>query len=557
MAEEAVVRGLHCRVLRKHAYSRSLLYLDVVFCSNATVEATGGDCTRRTIEFASVALRRVDDDSNLQGNIPIIGGDAVTILHGVIKNYQESVVDKTERMTIVVKPGDIVVSDAWSIDRHGFFSFEYGKVGVPEFRSGIPVAFNPPRLVVQCKQHSVERVLSALHLLCQKLYGERYSSITIKESATCFIKSSDRLLLIMENPTEQHIAQKDLIDAIVVDPVLSPAVMRIYSGTCTEAIASTSHPQLSVAIATLREQMKAVEVVDVRLHVYPKYVAQEILTLAEDWLGERWNPRDASNILHCFLADGIWHLSFMRREDSFIGDLRDKNGMPNFGSKDSASVQYDSICRATGKVREIFARNETPWSKFITSNKKFSFAIDVGASPGGWSSYLAQQLQCEHVIAVDKGQLSLPQPWPASLQHWCLLGKHAIEFLVNMRQESDLTTLEKDTHFPPGLSVDKVLELKDKHIDLYCCDANIEPTISLSFFLEAKSHGLLNPLGTLFIITLKNTYGKKEKWEQGVADCLAMLPECDGFHSVQLQHLLANTAKETTLSGFYIAPSNI
>lgn len=552
--------SLHGRVLRKHPYSKTLLFLDVVHCSL-------GDDSECAI--ASVAVRREESSPALH----LVVGDVIFIDHGWVRNYEEAVTGRSQRLSFVVQPEQVSVQQPWALDSHGFFSFESAKLMVQPFGTESRLAFPVPRLAIQCKQQTVDRVLSALTLLSQRLFP--HAKPTWRESSTSFIKSSDRLVLLLDALEEESkvpVSQKELVRLFVEDAVVSPAIMRVYSAACKEALAQASHPLLSHAMADLQRQLKKIideqregSPRDIRLHIYPKHVAQEVIDLAEDWLTDLWNPRQTSHVLNAFLTDGIWHLAVLPREDVFIGDLRDKKAVPNFGRPSSSSSSprdtsqeelgvekgdYDAICRATNKLREIFARNLSLWMKVLGHEKKvFQLAVDIGASPGGWTSFLSQQIACDHVISVDKGDLSLPTPWPAQVQHWRVLGQQALTVLASLKAGESLSP----EALPPGLDQRSLQALASRRIDLFCCDANIVPGISFDMLWQAEAAGLLDERGCLVVITCKNVFGKKDPWDKAVRDCMEALQSRKEFHSVQLQHLLANTAKEITISAVYLS----
>eukprot|EP01039_Chlorochromonas_danica_P011660 gene11660-13075_t len=562
--------SLHGRVLRKHPYSKNLLFLDVVHCSvDDDDSATPGQCA-----IASVAVRRDESSPALH----LVVGDVIFIEHGWVRNFEEAVVCRSQRLSLVVQPSQVSVVQPWALDSHGFFSFESAKLLVQPFGTESRLVFPAPRLAIQCKQQAVDRVLSALAQLCQRLFP--HAKPTLRESSTGFIKSSDRLVLLLEAQEEEdkvQVSQRELVRLFVEDAVVSPAIMRIYSASCKEALAQASHPLLSQAMADLQRQLKKIveeqeeekgSLRDIRLHIYPKHIAQEVIDLAEDWLTDLWNPRQTSHVLNAFLTDGVWHLAVLPREDVFIGDLRDKKAVPNFGRPSSSSSSprdsssqgelrvergdYDAICRATNKLREIFSRNHSLWMKALDCEKKvFQLAVDVGASPGGWTSYLSQQIACDLVISVDKGDLSLPAPWPAQVQHWRVLGQQALAVLASLKAGESLSA----EALPPGLDQRSLQTLASRRIDLFCCDANIAPGISFDMLWQAEAAGLLDERGCLVIITCKNVFGKKDPWDKAVRDCMEALQSRQEFRSVQLQHLLANTAKEITISAVYTTHS--
>ncbi len=161
---------------------------------------------------------------------------------------------------------------------------------------------------------------------------------------------------------------------------------------------------------------------------------------------------------------------------------------------------------------------------YLTLKRDYRTALDIGASPGGWSFYICQEQHALRVISVDKGDITIKQPWPSQLRHWRLTGEDAIRKLASREQVEHHNS-----------------------IDLFCCDANICPEASSKLLVLCSTHGLLAAQGR-FVLTFKNIYRKKETWDQSVISCLEMLRNAR-FSSLQLFHLLANTPKEITVVG--------
>ena len=63
------------------------------------------------------------------------------------------------------------------------------------------------------------------------------------------------------------------------------------------------------------------------------------------------------------------------------------------------------VCRAYFKLAEIFESYFPRWGWSWDSDSHLNIAVDIGASPGGWSQYLAAVVGCRTVLAVDPGEL--------------------------------------------------------------------------------------------------------------------------------------------------------
>jgi len=167
------------------------------------------------------------------------------------------------------------------------------------------------------------------------------------------------------------------------------------------------------------------------------------------------------------------------------------------------------VCRAYFKIREVSSRFSLP----LTSS---TVAIDVGAAPGGWTSFLADA-GCSHVIAVDPGKLELGSAPNPAIEH------------LQMKLQDALPLLLPRASSPA---------------DLYCCDMNAAPPLVVDLFLQAVP---LLRAGARVVLTFKNVYPKKHAWQQAHDLAISRLAEhLTDLSSVQL---FANTSRESTVLG--------
>jgi hypothetical protein len=425
-----------------------------------------------------------------------------------------------------------------------------------------------------------------------------FKELSIRESTTYFVKSTDRLLLIYSKNIhrlnqltylldEKYAAMTErktfsLIDELIYDPIISPYLLRLYSGNTVHTLVQSSSASLKNAyiefLDNLRSwrQDKGISSQRIRLHTFPKNYSQRIL----DWNnddnnlvdGIEWVLQSYSHILSIYMIDGIWLFSMVPTEEMFIGDLREKKvvAKPNAkagkdGNQDNAQ---ESICRAGAKIEEILRRNDWIYedSSMLDTGDgvtrpfaSYNLAIDVGSSPGGWTNFLIHSVKAKQVISVDRGELAIPLPWPDNLFYWQIPGEDAIERLklINTISSESSSVLEERSQTMSNIpDLSRIQErLSGEKIDLFCCDANIAPERSIGFLITAKSHHLLQRKteqhrGTRFIITFKNVFQRKDEWEKSVINCLATL-EQEGFANIHQVHLLANTSKEMTVTGVY------
>ena len=171
----------------------------------------------------------------------------------------------------------------------------------------------------------------------------------------------------------------------------------------------------------------------------------------------------------------------------------------------------------------------------------------MGASPGGWTSYLAEVLPRDSreiaertprvtgraaepsaarlqagigsVVAIDPGALE-PR----------VLALPAVEHLRTRFEEALPRLLERSRTSGP--------------YDLYCCDMNAPPAVATDLLLQALP---LLRAGAVVVLTFKNTFKKPAPWHEACEAALARLRgPLDGVRSVQL---FANTVRECTVLG--------
>lgn len=189
----------------------------------------------------------------------------------------------------------------------------------------------------------------------------------------------------------------------------------------------------------------------------------------------------------------------------------------------SASAHDESVTTPTesqpanGPVCRAYYKLEEAASYLPLTRGGESLAIDVGASPGGWTSYLALSGFAK-VISVDPGLLEGTVLARPNVEHMRLRFEEALPLLLQR-----------------GIA---------GTANAYCCDMNAPPGLVVDLFLKALE--LMRP-GAVVVITLKNAFPKKLQYDEAVAAALETLGEyLDGVRIVQL---FANTTRESTLLG--------
>ena len=185
-------------------------------------------------------------------------------------------------------------------------------------------------------------------------------------------------------------------------------------------------------------------------------------------------------------------------------------------------------CRAYYKIEEAFARSG------VRVQKGWK-CVDVGASPGGWTSYLSARLSGERgrVWAVDPAALSGLDPIPDNVTHLRMKAEEC---------EGALLADAFDRGHVDGSRVGVGI------VDLVVCDANAAP-MKVAEMLSAMSR-LMKPGGWL-VTTFKNFCRGAAEWEREVCAGAAALARA-GFERPRVYHLFSNCPQEKTLVARYV-----
>lgn len=512
------------RVLRKHAYSKVLLFVDLVYCLPSNSHGDG--CH---YEFGSVVVEKEEEHP-----LPIIVGDVVQVSGGRLQNA-EKYLARQERASIIARSSQLRVVNAWQVKELGYYNFAAEKLCAAHedkkaiFASEAVLRKSKPSLCLQVTHKAVERAIDTLHSTLSTFFPKL--QFTLQESCTTPMKSQERLIGIRLHTSaeDESTLESRILHKLVEDPVLRSTIIRVYPVCVRNAVTVSSHAALDVMMEDLiskafSENVPS-EITGIRLQTNPKSLATNITS--KDYAGQQlpWMMHGYSHVLSVCQFDGLWMGCLVEAENTYIGDTREKKKATSVESGDESTATSSSICRAQAKLEEIMRRN-----RWIYDDAEslvlhhYKLAIDIGSSPGGWTYFLAQSCNVDKVISVDKGELSIPQPWPASIDYWCMHGQDAVERLL---QES----------------------ISFESLDFLCCDANIHPLVSISFVTKLLEGGRIANHARI-AITLKNIFSRKDKFEEVVQECISIMKQSH-FEDIRLIHLLANTPNETTLTAVF------
>ena len=172
------------------------------------------------------------------------------------------------------------------------------------------------------------------------------------------------------------------------------------------------------------------------------------------------------------------------------------------------------VSRAGWKLVEVFRRRPFLSPATTTGVDQTFTAIDIGASPGGWSYELASLPACERVYAVDPGELT--KPIPENVTH------------MQERIEQAAPKLVKQ-----GVTIDCVVN-----------DMNASPRMTVESLLALR--GIIRD-GATVILTFKNFVGGRAKFAKAVDDALQNL---EGVLSgMEVMRLFMGGEQEQTVIG--------
>eukprot|EP00588_Corethron_pennatum_P004198 CAMPEP_0194301762 /NCGR_PEP_ID=MMETSP0169-20130528/61970_1 /TAXON_ID=218684 /ORGANISM="Corethron pennatum, Strain L29A3" /LENGTH=488 /DNA_ID=CAMNT_0039052035 /DNA_START=10 /DNA_END=1473 /DNA_ORIENTATION=- len=149
-------------------------------------------------------------------------------------------------------------------------------------------------------------------------------------------------------------------------------------------------------------------------------------------------------------------------------------------------------------------------------------AMDVGASPGGWTQCLLAAGADVHVVAVDPGQLDTR-----------VAAEAGVGRLRHLRIKAEEAAL--------------ILTEEGATIGCYASDMNVCPNVAVDVFLKVLP---LVKAGAPVFITLKNTFRGTADWDVAVAEARLRLEGSDaGLVETEVVQLFANTKRECTFLG--------
>lgn len=301
-------------------------------------------------------------------------------------------------------------------------------------------------------------------------------------------------------------------EAVASDPALGiGAVSRVYrlgGDDNAPRWVATLREAVDDIVAGAKRQLEGVlsgsAAPKLRLQAYPKSVERKLTASLADGLdavGVALSPTAADLLAHCVVVQGCYY--------TYV-QLASEGVSAKFGE---AGFREGVVSRAYYKLREAVTRGgvEVPtragWA-----------ALDVGASPGGWSQYCAE-LGAARVYAVDPGDVTVDS---SAVVHMAMKAEDAVPRLLQEHGEHS--------------------------IDMFVSDMNIPAEMAVALLTSALP--LLRP-GAPVVLTVKGfALGKKKAAAERVRarEAFAAALSCP-VDAVAEIHTMANRSDERTLIG--------
>ncbi|GAB5357467.1 hypothetical protein AAMO2058_000377200 [Amorphochlora amoebiformis] len=252
-----------------------------------------------------------------------------------------------------------------------------------------------------------------------------------------------------------------------------------------------------------------------KVQVFPNAILQEVLGLLPK---DSTHPKKYSHVLHVVQAYWRYHIGVSSGKSTLSKWRVDETPPP------PPSL---TISRAYFKIAEVisdpangpfYVKSPENLQKSPKSLGESPRAIDIGASPGGWSSFLASR--GFRVLAVDPGELKLSvkiHPFHSNVQH---VAKRVLDSKSEMKEQGPF--------------------------EFIVCDINIPPEESCKKMLEVASLGVLKP-GAKLVLTLKMITRQIKSFPKVREAALKLLEH--SFKIWKSYHLFSNSHREWTVLG--------
>eukprot|EP00927_Polykrikos_kofoidii_P071758 TRINITY_DN67988_c0_g1_i1.p1 TRINITY_DN67988_c0_g1~~TRINITY_DN67988_c0_g1_i1.p1 ORF type:complete len:509 (+),score=99.45 TRINITY_DN67988_c0_g1_i1:170-1696(+) len=414
-------------------------------------------------------------------------GDVVAVVARVEK--------KRERLALLVEK--VEVEEAWHDQFSGaVFAFDLGSPGVATLSDHVFLQMAATHFERLCEHMESELGISSADAFMVRPVWTR------KHRECGLVVKTAAAEAIVENLRNKSILER--------------VIQRFYKleGGCTTFVDA-----VEALASRLHGEQTAGERARIRVSAFPRCLEMTVAKKLDE-RGLRLELHDHDLLACVVYLCGGYAIGVARRSELGGVFWRERKLAETHGEQagdevpTNAGVTDDDVspvCRAYYKIREVASREKFLWGAG-------SLAIDCGASPGGWSTFLAAS-GCSRVIAIDPGAIDLVNESEAV--------RGAIDHMQMKLQDALPLLLERG-----------------EQAELYCCDMNDDPKIVVDLLMEALP--LLMP-GARLVLTFKNVFSKKEEWLEAQQTQIARLQST--FANIRSVHLFANTPRECTVLG--------
>lgn len=276
------------------------------------------------------------------------------------------------------------------------------------------------------------------------------------------------------------------------------------------------HPLLQSLVN--KNNNSEVEEYVIKVQASPKSMTEPLLQFVSGFTKCPYSSNEYTHLLQCIFVplDGTFRWGLSTREEADAQQLTNVKIVEKL-SEVAASRGFAPVSRAFYKMKEIIEKYSVAWGWTWAPNQ---IAVDVGASPGGWTQYLAHSGICKEVVAVDAGLL-----------------------------HSDVLDLKQCIYVKGLIQSDEAknaLKSQSQQISIVVCDINADPCSSAQLLCE-HVFPYVSPRNCIVVLTLKLHKNPKPKMitalEKRVQEILAPF----GATDFKVIHLTSNSRNERTL----------
>ena len=257
-----------------------------------------------------------------------------------------------------------------------------------------------------------------------------------------------------------------------------------------------------------------------RLQTHPKTLRADLLALAKDPL--RFSPHGCTHILFVVECYNKFFAGITVMAPEFM-----PHGHLALTPANVSSEEDGVLCRAHYKIEECFVMDAGLRARIRAGSK----AVDIGASPGGWSDFLASQ-GCS-VLAIDPGVVRCSSPL---VKHVQKLVQEALPELQEFAASPSAST---------AAAAAASASIPSSGIDLIVCDMNVRPLEAVKLIRVVVSSVPMSPTARLILTAKETLQGRSKLLVVEAVEALG-----DFWCNFRVLHLLSNGKERTIIADF-------